>query len=99
LSWITEDSIFQTQEGLGAGPAKSKPKPSGALLKDGADKAWGFLTLTIDANKISGIPTEIDRTGNVTQRKSFHYPAAAVVLQNPKSVPTLRSFVPFSATS
>ena len=62
---------------------------SGALLKDGADKAWGFLTLTIDANQISGIPTEIDRTGNVTQGKSFHYPAAAVVLQNPKSVPTL----------
>src|SRR5260221_12107082 len=62
---------------------------SGALLKDGADKAWGFLTLTIDANQISGIPTEIDRTGKVTQRKSFHYPAAAVVLQKPKSVPTL----------
>jgi len=61
----------------------------GAVLKYGSDKAWGFLTLSIDSKTISGISTEIDRTGNVKQGDSFSYPAAAVVLQNPKSVPTL----------
>ena len=61
----------------------------GAVLKYGSDKAWGFLTLSIDSKTISGISTEIDRNGKVKQGDSFSYPAAAVVLQNPKSVPTL----------
>jgi hypothetical protein len=62
---------------------------TGAVLKYGADKAWGFMTLTIDKKTISGVTTEIDRTGKVTKGDSFSYPAASVVLKDPKSVPTL----------
>jgi acid phosphatase type 7 len=62
---------------------------TGAVLKYGQDKAWGFLTITIDNKTISAVSTEIDRNGNVKQGDSFSYPTAAVILQNPKSVPTL----------
>ena len=62
----------------------------GAVLKYSTDKNWGFLTLTIDAKKISGISTEIDRTGTVSGKgDKFSYSAAPIVLQNPKNVPTL----------
>jgi hypothetical protein len=50
---------------------------------------WGYLTLTIDKNKISGRTTEIDKTGSVTAGDAFSYPVAPVILKNPKSVPTL----------
>ena len=50
---------------------------------------WGYLTLTIDKNTISGQTTEIDRTGKVTAGDSFSYPATPIVLADPKSVPTL----------
>lgn len=53
------------------------------------DKVWGYLTLTIDKNTIKGQSTEIDREGKVSAGDSFSYPAGAVTLQNPKSVPTL----------
>jgi Icc-related predicted phosphoesterase len=62
---------------------------SGAVLKYGADKAWGFMTLTISAKTISGTTTEIDRAGNVTQGDSFSYPTATVILADKGSVPTL----------
>ena len=62
---------------------------TGAVLKYGQDKAWGFLTVTIDNETISAVSTEIDRNGNVKQGDSFSYPTAAVILQSPKSVPTL----------
>ena len=62
---------------------------TGAVLKYGQDKAWGFLTVTIDNETISAVSTEIDRNGKVTQGDSFSYPTAAVILQNPKGVPTL----------
>ncbi|MGA7832891.1 MAG: metallophosphoesterase [Terracidiphilus sp.] len=62
---------------------------TGAVLKYGTAKAWGFLTLSIDAHTISGVTTEIDRTGKVTQGDKFSYPVAPVILENPKSVPTL----------
>jgi calcineurin-like phosphoesterase family protein len=62
---------------------------TGAVLKYGQDKAWGFLTVTIDSQTISAVSTEIDRNGNVTQGDSFSYPTAAVILQKPKGVPTL----------
>jgi acid phosphatase type 7 len=62
----------------------------GAVLKYSTDKNWGFLTLTMDAKQISGISTEIDRTGTVSGKgDKFSYSAAPVVLQNPKNVPTL----------
>ena len=62
---------------------------TGAVLQFGTAKAWGFLTLTIDKETISGVSTEIDRGGNPAQGDSFSYPATPVVLQDPKSVPTL----------
>jgi len=62
---------------------------TGATLKYGADKVWGFVTLTIDANNISGTTTEIDKMGTASAGDSFKYPAAPVVLADPKSAPTL----------
>jgi calcineurin-like phosphoesterase family protein len=67
----------------------NKAPDTGAVLKYGQDKAWGFLTVTIDNETISAISTEIDRNGKITQGDSFSYPTAAVVLQTPKDVPTL----------
>lgn len=52
--------------------------------------AWGYLTLTITKKKISGVTTEIDKTGKVTtSADTFSYPAGPIKLTNPKSVPTL----------
>lgn len=50
---------------------------------------WGYLTLTIDSKTIKGQSTEIDKGGNATAGDSFSYPAAAITLKDPKSVPTL----------
>ncbi len=53
-------------------------------------KIWGYLTLTIDNNNISGQTTEIDRDGNVqVPVDQFSYPTRLIKLKNPKSVPTL----------
>jgi len=62
---------------------------SGAVLKYGRDTAWGVMTLTIDKESITGTTIEIDRAGNVTDGDSFSYPAGPIVLEDPKSVPTL----------
>jgi len=62
---------------------------TGAVLKYGQDKAWGFLTLTIDTKTISGVSTEIDRAGKIKKGDRFSYPAAPIVLADPKAVPTL----------
>lgn len=62
---------------------------SGAVLKYGVDKAWGFLTLAIDGKTISGKTTEIDKTGAVKQGDSFSYPTGPVNLKDPASVPTI----------
>lgn len=69
-------------------PGEAAPD-TGAVLKYATAKAWGFMTLTIDKKTISGKTVEIDRSGNVTDGDSFSYSTAAVVLENPKSVPTL----------
>ena len=62
---------------------------SGAVLKYGTDKAWGFMTLTIDKKTISGRTTEIDKAGNVSDGDSFSYPVAAVTLDASATIPTL----------
>lgn len=62
---------------------------SGAALQYGTDKCWGFMTLTIDKDTISGTTVEIDRSDAVKAGDSFSYPAAPVILSDPKSVPTL----------
>ena len=69
--------------------AGDKAPDTGAVLKYGQDKAWGFLTLTIDGVSITGVSTEIDKQGNVSKGDSFEYPVATVRLKQPKSVPTL----------
>jgi acid phosphatase type 7 len=66
-----------------------KAPDTGAVLMYGQDKAWGFLTLTIDDETISGVSTQVDKNGNASRGDTFSYPTAAVVLEDPKSVPTL----------
>jgi hypothetical protein len=66
-----------------------KAPDTGAMLKYFTDKRWGFMTLTIDKKKISGVTIEVDRNGQVHAEDSFSYPAAPIHLENPKSVPTL----------
>ena len=68
--------------------AGDKAPDTGAVLKYGA-KTWGFMTLTIDKDTISGLTTEVDKNNNATRGDSFSYPATPVHLANPKSVPTL----------
>jgi hypothetical protein len=65
-----------------------KATDTGAVLKHAAVK-WGFMTLTIDKDKISGVTVEIDRDGTVKKGDSFSYPTKLIKLANPKSVPTL----------
>ncbi len=66
-----------------------KAQDTGAVLKHAA-VSWGFMTLTIDKDEISGVTVEIDRGGNTLATKdSFSYPAAPIKLANPKLVPTL----------
>ncbi len=69
-------------------PVNSKAADTGAVLKYAAVK-WGFMTLTIDKDSISGVTREIDRTGKVTDGDSFSYSAKPIKLADPKSVPTL----------
>jgi acid phosphatase type 7 len=62
---------------------------TGAKLIYG-EVAWGYTSLTIDKNKISGHSIEIDREGKVKNPgDTFSYPTEAIVLKNGKSVPTL----------
>jgi hypothetical protein len=66
-----------------------KAADTGAVLKY-FKKTWGFMTLTIDKQHISGVTTEIDRNGQVlATHDSFSYPAGPIVLADPRSVPTL----------
>jgi len=67
----------------------AKSPDTGAVLKYAAAKTWGFITLTIDSHTISGVTTEVDRNGHVTNGDTFSYPTKPVILHNPKSVPTL----------
>lgn len=51
---------------------------------------WGYMTLTIDQEKITGHSIEIDRNGKVKNpADQFSYPAGPIILRDPKSVPTL----------
>lgn len=66
-----------------------KAPDTGAVLKYGQDTAWGFLTLTIDDESITGVSTEVNKQGEVSRGDEFSYPTAAVMLETPKNVPTL----------
>jgi len=66
-----------------------KAPDTGAVLKYYDDKSWGFMTLTVDKKKISGVTIQVSRDGTPSSGDSFSYPVAPVTLANPKSVPTL----------
>jgi hypothetical protein len=69
---------------------RAKAPDSGAVLKYASDDSWGFITLTIDENKISGVTTQVARDGTVTSSAdTFSYTAKPIILADPKSVPTL----------
>lgn len=62
---------------------------TGAVLRYGNDKTWGFLTLVIDSKTISGSSTQVDKNGKVSRGDSFSYPVAPVTITNKKNLPTL----------
>jgi acid phosphatase type 7 len=67
----------------------TKAPDTGAVLKYG-NETWGFLTLTIDANQITGVSTEVGRDGTVTEgADKFQYSAKSLTLSDPRSVKTL----------
>jgi hypothetical protein len=72
---------------LGAAAGATAPD-TGAILKYGA-KTYGFMTLTIDQNHISGSTMEVDRDGNPSAGDSFKYSSKAVFLKNGRDVPQL----------
>jgi acid phosphatase type 7 len=86
---VTGNGGYHNLHAIHSNPGDKAPD-TGAVLKYGADKSWGFITLTIDKKTISGVTTEIDRTGKVKDgADKFSYSAKPVILKNPKSVPTL----------
>jgi Icc-related predicted phosphoesterase len=66
-----------------------KAVDTGAVLKYAAANSWGFMTLTVDNSKISGVTVQVDRNGKISKGDSFSYSAKPVVLKSPKSVPSL----------
>ena len=50
---------------------------SQAKLIYGNDKTWGYLTVTVDGEHLSGEATAIDKDGNVEQTDTFNYPVKA----------------------
>lgn len=62
---------------------------TGAVLKYGTPDKWGFLTLTIDGETISGETVVVDRTGNAAPGDKFSYPAKPLTLADRTKVPSL----------
>ena len=85
---VTGNGGYHNLHAIHSSPGDVAPD-TGAVLKYAQPKKWGFMTLTIDGDKISGVTTEIDRDGKVSDGDSFEYTAKAIVLKNPKQVPTL----------
>ncbi|MBV8294015.1 MAG: metallophosphoesterase [Mycobacterium sp.] len=85
---VTGNGGYHNLHAIHSNPG-DKDNDTGAVLQYGQDKAWGYLTLTIDDQTIEGVSTEIDRNGTIKQGDKFSYPTAAVVLADPKSVRTL----------
>jgi hypothetical protein len=68
----------------------AKAPDSGAVLIYASDSTWGFMTLTIDKDTITGVTTQVARDGAVTSSAdTFSYTAKPIKLADPKSVPTL----------
>ena len=85
---LTRASPAEPPHAVHSQPGDKAPD-TGAVLQYASSKRWGFLTLTIDHQTISGVGTEVDRDGNVQQGDKFNYSVKPIVLANPKSVPTL----------
>jgi acid phosphatase type 7 len=85
---VTGNGGYHNLHSVHSKPGDRAPD-TGAILKYANSESWGFMTLTIDEQTISGVTTQVDRQGNVAQGDKFSYPAKPVVLANPKSVPTL----------
>lgn len=85
---VTGNGGYHNLHGVHSAVGDKSPD-TGAVLKYFQAKKWGFLTLTIDSHTISGTTIEVDRTGHAKSGDTFQYPAKAVILHTPKSVPTL----------
>ncbi len=83
-----EDGGYHNLHKVHSNPGAKAPD-TGAVLKYACDSAWGFMKLTIDKSKISGVSFEVDKTGRFKQGNAFSYSAAPMRLADPKSVPTL----------
>jgi len=70
-------------------PAGTAAPDTGAVLKYATADAWGFVTLTINVDTISGVSTKVDRQGTVSPGDQFSYSAKPIKLADSKSVPTL----------
>lgn len=63
---------------------------TGAKLIYGNDKVWGYVQFTIDKKKIKGTSIEVNRDGSKkVGADTFEYSATPIVLDKPKTVPTL----------
>jgi hypothetical protein len=70
-------------------PAGTVAQDTGAVLKYPA-VTWGYLTLSIDADKISGVSTEVGHDGSVSgTRDTFEYTAKPLHLADGATVKTL----------
>lgn len=85
---VTGNGGYHNLHAIHSDPGAVAPD-TGAVLKFGNAKDWGFMTLTIDSKTISGKTTLINRAGDVMPGDSFSYPSHAVILKDKKSVPTL----------
>lgn len=71
---------------LTAGNGDVDPE-NGATLQYGNDKDHGYMTLSIDKDKISGTATFIDKNGDIQQQNdSFEYPAKALFLDKNQTI-------------
>ena len=85
---VSGNGGYHNLHGVHIGVDEAAPD-SGAVLKYFTDKRWGFITLTIDKDTISGVTTEVDRDGIAHAGDSFSYPTDPIVLDDPRSVPQL----------
>jgi hypothetical protein len=85
---VTGNGGYHNLHAVHSSPGDKAPD-SNAVLKYANAETWGFMTLTIDKKTISGVTTEVGRTGQVTKGDSFSYTAKPIILKDPKSVPTL----------
>ncbi|MBR1217186.1 metallophosphoesterase [Bradyrhizobium sp. U87765 SZCCT0131] len=85
---VTGNGGYHNLHAVHSAPGDRSPD-TGAVLKYAAATSWGFMTLNIDQDKISGTSIEVDRTGKARAGDSFSYSAKPIILKDPKSVPTL----------